>query len=133
MSLLELRFGDNDTLSALVASLIEADWLFLLTDVDALYTADPRRDQSAHPIRVVQRLDELKADVAPPPKQTTPSVTAALPSASGMWGTGGMATKIQVSLFRTIETPDRLSIQYSGDRRARRPQLLLVRACARWL
>jgi glutamate 5-kinase len=38
----ELKFGDNDTLSALVASLIEADWLFILTDVDRLYSADPR-------------------------------------------------------------------------------------------
>ncbi len=37
----ELKFGDNDTLSALVASLIEADWLFILTDVDRLYSADP--------------------------------------------------------------------------------------------
>lgn len=34
----ELRFGDNDTLSALVASLVRADWLFMLTDVDAMYT-----------------------------------------------------------------------------------------------
>ena len=41
----ELRVGDNDTLSALVASLVQADFLFLLTDVAALYTADPR----AHP------------------------------------------------------------------------------------
>lgn len=38
----ELKFGDNDTLSALVASLVRADWLFLLTDVDRLYSADPR-------------------------------------------------------------------------------------------
>jgi glutamate 5-kinase len=38
----ELKFGDNDTLSALVASLVHADWLFLLTDVDSLYSADPR-------------------------------------------------------------------------------------------
>lgn len=38
----ELRFGDNDTLSAQVATLVEADYLFLLTDVDALYTANPK-------------------------------------------------------------------------------------------
>ena len=38
----ELRFGDNDTLSAQVAALVEADWLFLMTDVDALYTANPK-------------------------------------------------------------------------------------------
>jgi glutamate 5-kinase len=38
----ELRFGDNDTLSAQVATLVEADYLFLVTDVDALYTANPK-------------------------------------------------------------------------------------------
>lgn len=38
----ELRFGDNDTLSAQVATLVEADYLFLMTDVDALYTANPK-------------------------------------------------------------------------------------------
>jgi hypothetical protein len=38
----ELRFGDNDTLSALVSVLVEADYLFLLTDVDALYTSNPK-------------------------------------------------------------------------------------------
>ncbi|PZO13256.1 MAG: glutamate 5-kinase, partial [Leptolyngbya foveolarum] len=40
----EIKFGDNDTLSAMVASLIHADYLFLLTDVDQLYSADPRQD-----------------------------------------------------------------------------------------
>jgi glutamate 5-kinase len=38
----ELRFGDNDTLSAQVATLVQADWLFLMTDVDCLYTANPK-------------------------------------------------------------------------------------------
>lgn len=38
----ELRFGDNDTLSAQVATLVDADYLFLMTDVDALYTANPK-------------------------------------------------------------------------------------------
>ena len=46
----ELKFGDNDTLSALVASLVEADWLFVLTDVDRLYSADPRSNPDAQPI-----------------------------------------------------------------------------------
>ncbi len=49
----ELKFGDNDTLSALVASLVEADWLFLLTDVDRLYSADPRSVPDAQPISLV--------------------------------------------------------------------------------
>lgn len=43
----ELRFGDNDTLSAQVAAMIGADWLALLTDVDFLYTANPRTDPTA--------------------------------------------------------------------------------------
>jgi glutamate 5-kinase len=38
----ELRFGDNDTLAAQVAALVQADWLFLMTDVDCLYTANPK-------------------------------------------------------------------------------------------
>lgn len=48
----ELRFGDNDTLSAQVAAMIEADWLVLLTDVDYLYTANPAVHPSATPIKV---------------------------------------------------------------------------------
>lgn len=48
----ELRFGDNDTLSAQVAALVQADWLVLLTDVDYLYTANPRTDPDAKPIMV---------------------------------------------------------------------------------
>src|ERR687886_2388956 len=55
----ELKFGDNDTLSALVASLIEADWLFLLTDVDILYSADPRQVPDAQPIALVSNIKEL--------------------------------------------------------------------------
>jgi glutamate 5-kinase len=43
----ELRFGDNDTLSAQVAALVEAQWLFLLTDVDGLYTSNPNTDPNA--------------------------------------------------------------------------------------
>jgi len=82
----ELRFGDNDTLSALVAGLVEAQWLFLLTDVDALYTADPNKDPSARPIHVVQRIDDLKVNIGKP----------------GSWGTGGMATKITAARYATV-------------------------------
>lgn len=46
----ELRFGDNDTLSALVAAAVDADQLILLTDVEQLYSADPRTDADARPI-----------------------------------------------------------------------------------
>lgn len=56
-----LRFGDNDTLSALVAGLVQADWLFILTDVDRLYSADPRTQPDAQPIVTVERMEELAA------------------------------------------------------------------------
>ncbi len=75
----ELKFGDNDTLSALVASLVDADWLFLMTDVDRLYTANPRTNPDAKPIDVVRNLDELNVDTA---------------TGGTQWGTGGMETKI---------------------------------------
>ena len=80
----ELKFGDNDTLSALVASLVEADWLFLLTDVDKLYSADPRVVPSATPIDLVnsEEFANLQVDVTN--------------SATG-WGTGGMITKLRAA------------------------------------
>ena len=56
----ELNFGDNDTLSALVASLVEADWLFILTDVDRLYSADPRNNPDALPISLVEHIEQLE-------------------------------------------------------------------------
>lgn len=80
----ELKFGDNDTLSALVASLVEADWLFLLTDVDKLYSADPRIVPSAVPIDLVNNheFEQLEVNVGN--------------SGSG-WGTGGMITKLRAA------------------------------------
>lgn len=56
----ELRVGDNDTLSALVASLIHADFLFLLTDVDGLYTADPRTHPHATRIPIIHNIDKIQ-------------------------------------------------------------------------
>ena len=55
----ELRFGDNDTLSALVAAAVEAQQLILLTDVDRLYSSDPRVDANAEPISDVRHPREL--------------------------------------------------------------------------
>jgi glutamate 5-kinase len=75
----ELKFGDNDTLSARVASLIEAKWLFLLTDVDHLYSADPRHNPDAQVISVVDSIAALEVNTNSP---------------GSNWGTGGMATKI---------------------------------------
>jgi glutamate 5-kinase len=84
----ELKFGDNDTLSALVASLVEADWLFLLTDVDRLYSSDPRLDPEARPITLVKALELAQLQV------TTNTTGSA-------WGTGGMATKITAARIAT--------------------------------
>ena len=80
----ELKFGDNDTLSALVASLVKADWLFLLTDVDKLYSADPRIEPSAKPIDLVNsaEFDQLQVNVG---------------SGGSGWGTGGMITKLRAA------------------------------------
>jgi glutamate 5-kinase len=84
----ELKFGDNDTLAALVASLIEADWLFLLTDVDRLYSADPRTDPNAAPISLVSNEEFAKLRVD-------------LGSSGSQWGTGGMVTKLSAARIAT--------------------------------
>ena len=57
----EIKFGDNDTLSAITASMIHADYLFLLTDVDSLYTANPRKDPSAKAIEVVTSIAAIRS------------------------------------------------------------------------
>jgi glutamate 5-kinase len=85
----ELKFGDNDTLSARVASLVGADWLFLLTDVDRLYSADPRSHPDAQPITVVEHLDQLAA------------LQVKIGDPGSNWGTGGMVTKIEAARIAT--------------------------------
>lgn len=85
----ELKFGDNDTLSALVASLVRADWLFLLTDVDRLYSADPRSVPDAKPITLVSSIEELT------------KLQVETGTSGSQWGTGGMATKISAARIAT--------------------------------
>ncbi|MDA0265617.1 MAG: glutamate 5-kinase [Cyanobacteria bacterium] len=85
----ELKFGDNDTLSAQVASLVGADWLFLLTDVQQLYSADPRYNADAEPIYIVDKVEQL-ADL---------QVTVG--DRGSQWGTGGMLTKIEAARIAT--------------------------------
>ncbi|CAI6088733.1 unnamed protein product [Clonostachys chloroleuca] len=75
----EIKFGDNDTLSAITAAMIHADLLFLMTDVDCLYDKNPRTHPDARPIEVVEDISEIQADVS---------------SAGSSLGTGGMSTKI---------------------------------------
>lgn len=83
----EIRVGDNDNLSALVASALEADLLILLTDQDGLFTADPRKDASARLIPQVNKIDQA---------------IYALAGGSGtVTGTGGMVTKIQAAQTAT--------------------------------
>ncbi|MCL5998348.1 MAG: glutamate 5-kinase [Chloroflexi bacterium] len=83
----EIRVGDNDNLSALVANVVQADLLLILTDQDGLFTADPRKDATATLIREVAQLDE--------------SIwTLAGASRSGL-GVGGMTTKLQAADLAT--------------------------------
>lgn len=76
----EIRIGDNDQLSALVANLVDADLLVLLTDNDGLYTADPRRNPAATRIARVE--------------QITPDIEQLAGSGGSRAGTGGMRTKL---------------------------------------
>ncbi|MBW4529330.1 MAG: glutamate 5-kinase [Aphanothece saxicola GSE-SYN-MK-01-06B] len=84
----ELRFGDNDTLSALVAVAIGADELVLLTDVDRLYSGNPRTDADASPIEEVRDLAELER-------------LSHVAEGGGQWGTGGMTTKLAAARIAT--------------------------------
>ena len=58
----EIKFGDNDTLSAITAGMVHADYLFLMTDVDCLYTNNPRTHPDAKPIEVVDDINALTVD-----------------------------------------------------------------------
>ncbi len=80
----ELKLGDNDNLAAIVAALVDADALFIATDIDGLYSADPRQNPNAEPIDEVAELD---AGVL---------AMAGGSGASGM-GTGGMRTKLEAA------------------------------------
>ncbi|HKJ05387.1 MAG TPA: glutamate 5-kinase [Geopsychrobacteraceae bacterium] len=79
----EIRFGDNDNLSALVTSLIEADLLIILSDVDGFYDSDPSENQAAELIPLIERI--------------TPRIEALAGEAKGSLGTGGMSTKVKAA------------------------------------
>lgn len=93
VSTYEMQFGDNDSLSAIVASLTGADLLILLSDIDGLYTDDPRSNPNAKLVHFVDRLDEHFYDMA---KGTTGSDV----------GTGGMATKLTAAKIATVSGAD---------------------------
>lgn len=83
----EIRFGDNDRLAALVAHLVQADLLLLLSDVDGLYDGDPRRPGRT-PVPDIRSEEDLAA------------VSLGKPGRSGV-GTGGMATKVDAAKIAT--------------------------------
>jgi glutamate 5-kinase len=76
----EIEFGDNDTLSAYVASLVDADLLVMLSDIEGLYAADPRIDSTAQIIPLVTEI--------------TPELEKAANGSGSSFGTGGMVTKL---------------------------------------
>lgn len=89
----EIEIGDNDTLSAIVAALIEADLLILLSDIDGLYSDDPRTNPNAEFIEVVEHLDD---EIMQMGRSTTGSNV----------GTGGMGTKLIAAQIATKSGAD---------------------------
>lgn len=89
----EMQFGDNDTLSALVSSMMGADLLILLSDIDGLYTDDPHTNPDAQLVREVKNLDQ---DILGMAKGTTGSNV----------GTGGMTTKLTAARIATLSGTD---------------------------
>ncbi len=83
----EIRFGDNDRLAARVAEMVQADQLILLSDIDGLYTADPRRNPDAHHIPVVEAL--------------TPDIEAMGGEPPPGYSSGGMRTKLVAARIAT--------------------------------
>jgi glutamate 5-kinase len=79
----ELKVGDNDTLGAMVASLIEADVFINLTDIDGLYDSNPRQNPKAKIIGEVDKVDQGVLELAG--------------DDGGAWGTGGMRTKVRAA------------------------------------
>jgi len=83
VSIDEIKFGDNDTLAGLVAALLEADALVILSDVEAVYDSDPRANPDAKPLA---EIDEV-----------TPEILALAGGAGSGVGTGGMSTKVRAA------------------------------------
>lgn len=93
VSTYEMQFGDNDTLSAIVAALIDADMLLLLSDIDGLFTDDPNSNPNAELIHVVEKLDDHLLKMG---KSTSTSDV----------GTGGMASKLTAAKLASAAGTD---------------------------
>lgn len=76
----EIEFGDNDTLSAMVAEMVRADLLVILTDIEGLYDSDPKSNPAAEMIKIVEEIDD--------------ATKAFAGGAGSKYGTGGMVTKL---------------------------------------
>ncbi|MDF2566773.1 MAG: glutamate 5-kinase [Oscillospiraceae bacterium] len=87
VSVEEIEFGDNDTLSAIVASIVKADALIILSDIDGLYDKDPRNNEDAKIIHTVDVIDD--------------NIKALAGDKGSSFGTGGMITKIQAAEIAT--------------------------------
>ena len=88
----EIKVGDNDTLGGIVACAVHADLLILLSDIEGLYTADPRKDPAA---RLIPTVEEV-----------TPAIEALAGGAGSALGTGGMATKLRAAKLVTARGCD---------------------------
>jgi glutamate 5-kinase len=84
----EIKFGDNDTLSARVAGLIEADLLIILSDVDGLYNGDPSKVKEG--LKIIHKIDEI-----------TPNIIKVAGKKGSKVGTGGMQTKLEAARIAT--------------------------------
>ncbi|MDI6892888.1 MAG: glutamate 5-kinase [Actinomycetota bacterium] len=84
----EIRFGDNDTLAALVANLCKADLLIALSDTEGLFTGDPRKDRG---VKLLETVEEI-----------TPEIEALGGGVGTKFGSGGMVTKIQAAKIVTF-------------------------------
>lgn len=93
VSTYEVEFGDNDTLSAIVAALVDADLLILLSDIDGLFTDDPNKNKDAKFIELVEELDDELMEMG---KGSTGSNV----------GTGGMSTKLSAAKIATAAGAD---------------------------
>ena len=105
----EIKFGDNDTLAALVSCLVSADLCVTLSDIDGLYTANPHEDPTAEFVPVVHKIDA--------------KIIASAGDSSTSVGTGGMITKIRAS--RILMTAGIQSVICSGEE----PDALVRLAC----
>lgn len=92
VSTYEIEFGDNDRLSAIVAALIQADLLILLSDIDGLFTDDPNKNSEAEFIDIVPEI--------------TPELLAMAKDSDSLVGTGGMAAKIAAARIATDSGAD---------------------------